>query len=512
VNIQLKAEPHSTPLHTACLHGHLEIVELLLSYGADVTIKNDYGDTIFYEIKTNAIKQLIQQHRKNLHENKLLTVHVFADDDNSQNPIAKVQLHCEATFDDLLKELPATLRQERIYFSIARRPLLFADRTTTIISAVCCARYGSTKFIDVPIRLALHKSSPSTKRKDVLRVDPSFDFCEFNKQFHSQSQTKSIELKFPLKTKATGNIGSLRFDFAAGCIDKNLKMEVRTLFSPDHRTYGLPECICLFKTDIYQSADALQEMPSISITNELNARLYTLALPSPYWFTYDTRQTRLPMIGGIHAFVRYVNIIPKLLSLPADMFLAKSLKQPLISRQNPVDCTCLQLRKHNTAVFPHIGYHGTDINVVRSILMDGLVVPGTVVSSGIRISPPAHHIPRGSAAFGVSDFADAIFLSPSVYYSSDTAYAKPFEKDDDIVQVVLECSVKNNGYSVYSCTVSTYRAHPGDDLKTIEWRVRDPTQIEINSVLFIPKARSKKAVMRARMVKLGIDPSLLDST
>jgi hypothetical protein len=144
--------------------------------------------------------------------------------------------------------------------------------------------------------------------------------------------------------------------------------------------------------------------------------------------------------------------------------------------------------------------------------MDGLVVPGTLVSSGIRISPPPAHIPRGRAAFGVSDFADAIFLSPSIHYSLDTAYAKPFEKDDDIVQVILECSVKNNGYSVNSCTVPTYHAHPGDDLTTIEWRVRDPTQVEINSVLFIPMIRSKKTAMRARMFKLGIDPSLFDTT
>jgi hypothetical protein len=483
----------------------------LLDYGADVTIKNDYGDTIFYEIKTNAIKQLIQQHQNNLHENKLITVHIFADDDNSNIPITKLQLHCGATFDNLLKALPATLRQERIYFSIARRPLFFTDQTTTIISAVCCARYGSTKFIDLPIRLALHKLSSHTKRKDVLRVDPSFDFREFNKKFYSQCQTESIELKFPLKTRVMINSGSLKFDFAPGCIDENLTIKVRTLSSPDHRTYGLPEYICLFKTDTDQSTKALQEMPSISITGEPNARLYTLALPSPYWFTYDTGQTRLPMIGGIHAFVRYVNIIPKLLSLPADMFLATSLRQPLIPRSNPVVCTCLQLRKYNIALFPHVGYHGTNINVVRSILMDGLVVPGTLVASGNRIRPPPSHIPRGSAAFGVSDFADAIFLSPSIHYSSDTAYATPFEKDDDIVQVILECSVKNNGYSVYSCTVPTYRARAGDDLNTIEWRVRDPTQIEINSVLFIPMMRSKTAAMRARMIKLGMDPSLLDT-
>jgi hypothetical protein len=115
------------------------------------------------------------------------------------------------------------------------------------------------------------------------------------------------------------------------------------------------------------------------------------------------------MIDGIHAFVRYIDIIPKLLRLPV-----------------------------------------------------------TIVTSGIRISPPPSHIPRGKAAFAVSDFADAIFLSSSIYYSSDTAYATPFETNDDIVQVVLECSVKINSFTSYPSTVPTYTAHPGEDPKIIE--------------------------------------------
>ncbi|CAF3896129.1 unnamed protein product [Rotaria sordida] len=103
------------------------------------------------------------------------------------------------------------------------------------------------------------------------------------------------------------------------------------------------------------------------------------------------------------------------------------------------------MNNYNAIIFPYIGYHGTIIHVVRTILVDGLIVSRTVMDSGVRISSPSNHISRGSLAFDVSDFTSAVFLCPNVYYSSDAVYTILFEKDDDIVQVVLECSVKHNG-------------------------------------------------------------------
>ncbi len=49
----------------------------------------------------------------------------------------RTQLHCGATFDDLLKALPVTLRQNRIYFSIARQPLFFRDQTNGLLECIC---------------------------------------------------------------------------------------------------------------------------------------------------------------------------------------------------------------------------------------------------------------------------------------------------------------------------------------------------------------------------------------
>jgi hypothetical protein len=265
--------------------------------------------------------------------------------------------------------------------------------------------------------------------------------------------------------------------------------------------FDLPGCICFFKTHLYEDEPKLLELPLVSFNKEPNARLYTLATPSSYWFNSVTRRTRLPMIGGIHAFVRHINIIPYQLILPADMFIAAALDQPLQSRDDPVSCTYLILRDRDAETFPHVAYHGTNIAAVQSILTDGLIIPGTVTASGKRINPPSNHIARDVAAFRVLDFAAAVFLSPSVHYSSDPTYAITFDDGDRQLIPVLECSVKNKSYDTYPCTVSKYTEHPGDDMHAIEWRVKDPANVEINAILFITKNASISASKATRIGK-----------
>jgi hypothetical protein len=206
------------------------------------------------------------------------------------------------------------------------------------------------------------------------------------------------------------------------------------------------------------------------------------------------------MFGGIHAFIRHINIIPSKLTLPPDIFIAAALGQPLTSRDTPVPCKSLVLCERDTDSFPHVAYHGTNIEAVRSILADGLIIPGTVTTSGKRINPPKNHIARDETVFGVPDFAAAIFVSPSVYYSSNPTYARAFSYDGQQLIPVLECSVKSNGFSTNKCTVSTYNAHPGDDLTTIEWRVTDPTNVKVNAVLFIKKIDSIVASSKCSII------------
>ncbi|CAF0971206.1 unnamed protein product, partial [Rotaria sordida] len=52
-----------------------------------------------------------------------------------------------------------------------------------------------------------------------------------------------------------------------------------------------------------------------------------------------------------------------------------------------------------------------------------------------------------------------------------------------------------------------YVAHEGDDINAIEWRLTNPADIEIISVLFIPVIISKTEAVKSRAKKLGVNPN-----
>jgi ankyrin repeat protein len=500
VNIQMKDKPKNTPLHGAKFRGHFLIVELLLEYGADINIKNDFGATVFdatiseevNKDSSNKIKELLSQYQRNLNSHKLINVYIYLDEGNGEEPIVRLQIDHKTVYEDLLQALPENLWNEKCYFSIAGRPLNFEKTKTRVMSAVYCARHATSKLVDTPLRLTLHKTLLDKTRPQFTRQDNQLEPRQFASIFKKQKESNLFLLKGSFIDTQTFNIYNLTFTFSANCVKNDVTFKITTFCSSDVRNYGLPDAICFFKTTLFNAkkSNTLLALPIVSISHQSNARLYTLAMPSSYWFSSETHPNQLPMFGGIHAFIRHIDIIPNKLSLPPDIFIAAALGQPLTSRNTPMPCTCLVLGKRDTKSFPHVAYHGTNIEAVRSILADGLIIPGTITTSGKRINPPKNHIARDVQVFGVPDFAAAIFVSPSVYYSSNPTYARAFSYGGQQLIPVLECSVKRNGFSTNNCTVSSYNAHPSDDLKTIDWRVTDPTNVEVNSVLFIKKIDS----------------------
>ncbi|CAF4032512.1 unnamed protein product [Rotaria sp. Silwood1] len=497
VNIQMKNKPNNTPLHGAKFHGHILIVELLLEYGADVNIKNDFEATVFDEAiseevaedSSNKIKELLLQYQLNLKRRELIDVYIYLDEGDGEEPILKLQIDHKTVYEDLLQALPENLWNEKYYFSIAGRPLIFETKKTRVMSAVYCARYTTSKLVDTPLRLILHKTLLDKTRHQFTRHDHQFEPRQFPSIFRKQNKSSPFLLKGSFTDTQTFKSDNLTFTFSANYVKDDVTFKVATLCSSDVRKYGLPNAICFFKTTLLnaKTSDTLLALPIVSLAHHSNARLYTLAMPSSYWFSSATLPNQLPMLGGIHAFIRHVDIIPSKLVLPPDIFIATALEKPLTSRDTPIPCTCLVLCESDTKTFPHVAYHGTNIEAVRSILTDGLIIPGTVTTSGKRINPPKNHIDRNVKVFDVPDFAAAIFVSPSVYYSSNRTYARAFSYGGEQLIPVLECRVKENGFSTNKCTVSSYNAHPSDDLATIEWRITDPTNVEVNSVLFIKK-------------------------
>ncbi|CAF4564135.1 unnamed protein product, partial [Rotaria sp. Silwood2] len=437
------------------------------------------------------------------------SVHLYGDGQKSGNePLAKLQLNCDATYNDLVHAMPNSIRNKYTNFSIARRPLNFDKDDTTVLSAVCRARHGKTKFVQLPLCITAHEKARYTHSGHILRDHlPNYSLRDIHHKFSSKCRSSSMKIRGQLADNQTFSFGGLSFTFPNNCANDNLSIDVDYIVSPDFDLFGLPTCICLFKTKYHNENTKLIDMPTVLFTGEPNALLYNWVQPSSYWFSYRTRQTRLLSIGEMHAFIRHIDVIPSLLSLPPDIFIPTATGKPFEIRSKPVPCYYLKIRGHNKKDFPHIAYHGTNIKAIESILMDGLVMPSTVVSIGLRICPPDNHIARGTSAFNVDDFSNAIFVTPSIHYCSDPVYAVTFTYEDECLIPVLECSVKNGSFKTYRSTVKDYVAHQDDDINAIEWRLTNPADVEIISVLFVHVITSKSEAARLRAEKLGVDPT-----
>ncbi|CAF5170676.1 unnamed protein product, partial [Rotaria sp. Silwood1] len=164
-------------------------------------------------------------------------------------------------------------------------------------------------------------------------------------KFRANCLTSSIQICSPLNENHTFILENLSFAFAKNCSDENVLIDVDYIILPDSHLFNLPECICVFRTKYHDKSGKLNDMPIVSFVDEPNARLYNWVQPSSYWYSYRTRQTRLFTIGETYAFVRYIDIIPSLLSLPPDMFIKATIGKLFEDRSEPVSCRSLKVRE-----------------------------------------------------------------------------------------------------------------------------------------------------------------------
>jgi hypothetical protein len=130
-------------------------------------------------------------------------------------------------------------------------------------------------------------------------------------------------------------------------------------------------------------------------------------------------------------------------------------------------------------------YHGTVDSAIESIIRDSLVRPGTITTTGYLVNPPKHHIDRYKSVQDIPDFSGAIFLSPSLGYSSCSVYAQQASLlDGKHCKTVLECAVERESYVPLKNTTPAYKTAAFDPA-LIEWRVTDPLKIRIMAVLLI---------------------------
>ena len=147
-------------------------------------------------------------------------------------------------------------------------------------------------------------------------------------------------------------------------------------------------------------------------------------------------------------------------------------------------------------------WHGTKFRFLESIIKNGLRPSGSKLSDGTTINPLPSHIPLNETFSGIKNWGKAIFVSPSIFYSSDAAYAERIMSNSDSSSnsdrwaVLVEARVKPNTYTKHNSTIwrdknienepvqVEYRVE-ADENDDLIYRVESEKNIFIISITFV---------------------------
>ncbi len=107
-------------------------------------------------------------------------------------------------------------------------------------------------------------------------------------------------------------------------------------------------------------------------------------------------------------------------------------------------------------------WHGTRYEHLESIFQCGLVPSGTKLSDGTMIKPPSNHYPPGKRYLDMDNWANAMFVSPSIFYASDRCYSDEVESESMQWRVVMKARVKPSAYKEYNSTVHSHNPIAGE--------------------------------------------------
>ena len=132
-------------------------------------------------------------------------------------------------------------------------------------------------------------------------------------------------------------------------------------------------------------------------------------------------------------------------------------------------------------------WHGTKFESLKSIMKYGLKLPGTKLESGLEIKPLDDHIDRFVTVDNVNDWAKAIFVSPSIFYSANPCYAKTIESNGKEWLILIEARAKIGSYRTRESTVRDYKYIDGEPKDEVEYRIEKESDIIVISICFLEK-------------------------
>eukprot|EP01121_Diplochlamys_sp_Union-15-3_P010376 TRINITY_DN2904_c0_g1_i1.p1 TRINITY_DN2904_c0_g1~~TRINITY_DN2904_c0_g1_i1.p1 ORF type:complete len:281 (-),score=49.56 TRINITY_DN2904_c0_g1_i1:10-852(-) len=155
------------------------------------------------------------------------------------------------------------------------------------------------------------------------------------------------------------------------------------------------------------------------------------------------------------------------------------------------------LRKRNLVKNWHVAYHGTDKLNVDSIMEKGLALPGTLVD-GKEIK-----VLHGSVGAKC-----AIFVSPSIEYSSHWVYTKPEKIGNEYLYCVLQVRVKPESFKEQGNTLwkggwadTTIPFDTRFGAHQLEWVVTNPENIRVTGLMVKKEKVNPETSIKERFAK-----------
>ncbi|CAF4749062.1 unnamed protein product [Rotaria socialis] len=118
-----------------------------------------------------------------------------------------------------------------------------------------------------------------------------------------------------------------------------------------------------------------------------------------------------------------------------------------------------------------VAWHGTKYKHLDSIVKYGLHPAGSVLSPGNRIFTQAGHIPLHVKVGSCENWANAIFVSPSIFYAADVVYSERIFSDNQRWCVLIETRVKPGSFSKHKQTLLHERELLPGEPADLEFRV-----------------------------------------
>ena len=133
-------------------------------------------------------------------------------------------------------------------------------------------------------------------------------------------------------------------------------------------------------------------------------------------------------------------------------------------------------------------WHGTKFTSLESIAEVGLKPAGGKSKEGKEIDICVGHIDRDITVNNISHWSEAIFVSPSIFYSAHPAYSKEIFCENESWKVLIEVKVKPNSFNEYKLTVrkENYKFKEGET-EMLEYRIepKNEKDVQVISLTFV---------------------------